>query len=59
VRTVRAGRSYLVGNPPEVHFGLGGGSGPVTVRIDWPSGQTSTHAVEQLSRWHRWSEPAR
>jgi hypothetical protein len=59
VRSLRAGTSYLAGNPPELHFGLGRVEGPATVTVDWPSGARSTHAVDELSRWIVLEEPVR
>ncbi|MEM7309336.1 MAG: CRTAC1 family protein [Planctomycetota bacterium] len=48
-RSLRAGTSYLGGNPPELHFGLGeAATGEVSVR--WPSGAESRHAIEAVDR---------
>ncbi|WP_419192323.1 CRTAC1 family protein [Engelhardtia mirabilis] len=56
LRSMRAGRSYLGGNPPELLFGFGEREGPATVEIQWPSGATSSHTVE-LDQWTRIAEP--
>jgi hypothetical protein len=37
--TVRAGESYLSGNDPRVHFGLGAHCAADEIEIRWPSGQ--------------------
>ncbi|MEO0652402.1 MAG: ASPIC/UnbV domain-containing protein, partial [Planctomycetota bacterium] len=57
LRSLRAGTSYLAGNPPELHFGLGKVTGPAVVTVDWPSGRRSTHQVAELSRWIVLEEP--
>jgi len=44
VRTVRTGSSYLSGNERGARFGLGPRRA-VALRIEWPDGTTSTHAV--------------
>jgi hypothetical protein len=48
VRTVRAGCSYLSGHERGVRFGLGTRRA-VALRIEWPDGTTSTHAVGKES----------
>ena len=45
-RSLRAGTSYLAGNPPELHFGLGTVPDRVQAKIRWPSGATSTLELE-------------
>jgi hypothetical protein len=45
-RSLRAGTSYLAGNPPELHFGLGAVPDRVQAEIRWPSGATSTLELE-------------
>jgi len=37
--TVRSGESYLSGNDPRVHFGLGPAEEVVEVQVRWPSGR--------------------
>ncbi len=49
-RSMRAGTSYLGGNPPELHFGLGAQSTVEEVRVRWPSGRESRHAVLGVDR---------
>jgi hypothetical protein len=39
VREVHTDGSYLSGHDPAVHFGLGRDTGPVNVKIRWPSGE--------------------
>jgi hypothetical protein len=39
LRDVKAGSSYLGQNDTRVHVGLGAATAPVTLEIDWPSGQ--------------------
>jgi hypothetical protein len=38
VRTMTTASGYASSSHAGVHFGLGDGAGPVTVRIEWPSG---------------------
>jgi hypothetical protein len=57
-RTLRAGTSYLAGNPPELHFGLGALRGEAEVRVHWPTGVTSEHAAGLESRWLTLEEPS-
>lgn len=38
-RSLLAGKTYLAGNPPELHFGLGSASQIVRFEVQWPSGQ--------------------
>ncbi len=49
-RTLRAGSSYLVGNPAELHFGLGELEGPGTLTVRWPDGEQTQVEVRSLSR---------
>lgn len=47
------GSSYLTTHEPVLHFGLGKVTGPVQVRVDWPSespSHTETTAVDQRVR---------
>lgn len=47
-RDVRAGDTFQGQRPPSAHFGFGPEDGPVTVRVEWPDGSTTTHSdVEQ------------
>jgi hypothetical protein len=48
-RQLRAGTSYLGGNPPELHFGLGEADA-VSVEVRWPSGRTTVHPMEGVDR---------
>jgi hypothetical protein len=49
-RSLEAGTSYLAGNPPELHFGLGTGPDRVQAEIRWPSGATSNLEL-QVDGW--------
>ena len=49
-RSLGAGTSYLAGNPPELHFGLGTGPDRVQAEIRWPSGATSNLEL-QVDGW--------
>ena len=44
-RTLRAGRSYLTGNPAELYFGLGAADSIQKVVVTWPSGETTEHQL--------------
>jgi hypothetical protein len=57
-RTLRAGTSYLSGNAPELHFGLGATEKVDGLTVRWPSGQTSRHAVDALRTFVTIAEPA-
>jgi hypothetical protein len=57
VRSLRAGIGYLSGNAPELHFGLGAGSGPATCTVRWPSGQESTHVLDGVDRFATIAQP--
>jgi len=50
-RSLRAGTSYLAGNPPELHFGLGASAGPVEVAVLWPDGTSTRHVLAEVDRW--------
>ena len=39
IATVRAGESYLSGNDPRIHFGLGSFNIADEIEVRWPSGQ--------------------
>lgn len=56
-RSLRAGQSYLVGNPPELHFGLGEIDAIDELVVRWPSGAETKHAVDALDRWMEIAEP--
>jgi enediyne biosynthesis protein E4 len=56
-RSLRAGTSYLGGNPPELSFGLGSAQAVDELVVRWPSGRTSSHAVPALDRVVTLSEP--
>ncbi len=46
IREVRASGTYLSTNDPAAHFGLGAGSGAVTLEVRWPDGRKSAfHAI--------------
>ena len=49
-RSLRAGTSYLGGNPPELHFGLGDADSIDELSVRWPSGAESTHAIDGVDR---------
>lgn len=57
LRTLRAGTSYLAGNPPELHFGLGEATKIDACSIRWSSGQTTTHAIDAVDRFVTLEEP--
>ncbi|MFT5286414.1 MAG: hypothetical protein ACI8TQ_002582 [Planctomycetota bacterium] len=56
-RSMRAGSSYLAGNPPEVLFGLSSFDKAIDLSIRWPSGRTSQHRVAELNRFVTIEEP--
>lgn len=56
-RSLRAGTSYLGGNAPELHFGLGKATGPLRISVRWPSGKLSEHNVNEVDRMIRIEEP--
>ena len=56
-RTMRAGTSYLAGNPPELLFGLGSFDQAIELSVRWPSGRTSQHPVNELNRFIVIEEP--
>jgi hypothetical protein len=49
-RQLRAGTSYLGGNAPELHFGLGTADAIESIAVRWPSGKTTRHAVDGVDR---------
>ncbi|MBI1379599.1 MAG: hypothetical protein GC161_00755 [Planctomycetaceae bacterium] len=55
-RTLAAGTSYLVGNAPELWFGLGDMQ-PERIEVRWPDGQRSEHAVPEPNRFHVLRQP--
>ena len=56
-RSLRAGTSYLGGNPPELHFGLGRAPGELELVVRWPSGTESRHVPAALDRVITLQEP--
>lgn len=55
-RTLLAGTSYLVGNAPELWFGLGDLQ-PERVEVRWPDGERSVHPVPETNRFHVLRQP--
>jgi hypothetical protein len=51
LRRARSDGSYASANDPRVLVGLGSASGPVTVRVQWPDGQTEQWADRPVDRW--------
>ena len=51
IRTVRAGRSYLGGNAPELHFGLGDATDLEELTVTWPDGELTHHKLPGLDRF--------
>jgi hypothetical protein len=51
LRTVRAGRSYLGGNAPELHFGLGDREQLDEIMVVWPDGTRTRHEVPGVDRF--------
>jgi hypothetical protein len=49
-RSLGAGTSYLSGNPPELHFGLGAVPDWIHAEVRWPSGETSNLEL-QVDGW--------
>jgi hypothetical protein len=58
LRVLRAGTSYLAGNAPELHFGLGAVERIDEVEVHWPSGRVTRHADLELDAWQTLAEPA-
>lgn len=58
-REVAAGGGYLAGHATGLHFGLGAVEAIEALRVHWPSGVTTSHAVESLDRWMTITEPTR
>ncbi len=56
-RSLRAGTSYLGGNAPELHFGLGAAERVTACRVRWPDGGSSTHALAGVDRFVTIQEP--
>ena len=50
VRRVRTDGSYLAAQDPTLQFGLGEWRGPVTVRVDWPGGESEQWTLPQVNR---------
>jgi hypothetical protein len=51
MRELRAGTSYLAGNPPELHFGLGAAGQVDAIEVRWPDGTRTTHAATAVDQW--------
>lgn len=52
IRSLGAGTSYLGGNPPELHFGLGDSKGTAEVSVTWPDGVTTEHTAV-IGKWQQ------
>jgi hypothetical protein len=50
VRRVRTDGSYLAAQDPTLQFGLGEWRGPVTIRVDWPRGESEQWVLPQINR---------
>jgi hypothetical protein len=57
VQVLRAGSSYLVGNAPQLHFGLGQAVRVDELRVRWPSGRESVQRELAARRVHVLEEP--
>lgn len=51
-RRSRADGSYASANDPRVVFGLGADSAPVSLRVDWPDGQSERFDDLAVDRYH-------
>jgi hypothetical protein len=51
LRELRAGTSYLSGNPPELHVGLGAVERIDSIEVRWPDGHRTQHVPEAVDRW--------
>ena len=49
-RDVQTAGSYLASNDPRVHFGLGGGTRAVDVRVRWPTGELERFGDFEVGR---------
>ena len=56
-RDVIAGRSFLSGTPPEVHFGLGAATQVDTLRVKWADGTETTLQNVAADQWLRLTAP--
>lgn len=56
-RTLRAGTSYLGGNAPELHFGLGTAERVEACSVRWPDGQATTIEVARVDAFVTITEP--
>ncbi|MFN0244428.1 MAG: CRTAC1 family protein [Planctomycetota bacterium] len=56
-RALRAGTSYLCGNAPELHFGLGDVRTIDACTVRWPDGTESRHAIECVNTFVTLAEP--
>ena len=50
MRRVRTDGSYLAAQDPTLQFGLGEWRGPVTIRVDWPGGESEQWVLPQINR---------
>ena len=50
-RSMRAGTSYLCGNAPELHFGLGDAQKIDDLVVRWPAGAESRYVVGEVDRF--------
>lgn len=57
LRSLRAGTSYLGGNAPELHFGLGDAARIDELVVRWPTGKETTHTIEAVDRFVALEEP--
>jgi hypothetical protein len=51
LRRARSDGSYASANDPRVVVGLGKGTEPVTVRVQWPDGKTEEWTNQAIDRW--------
>ena len=56
-REVQAGSGYLAGHALGAHFGLDDATEVSELRVRWPSGLESRHAVGEIDRWMTIAEP--
>jgi hypothetical protein len=56
-RSVRAGTSYLGGNAPELHFGLGESARIDACTVRWPDGKETQHAIPNVDGFVTIAEP--
>jgi hypothetical protein len=56
-RSLRAGTSYLGGNAPELHFGLGESAKIDACSVRWPDGKETKHAIAKTDAFVTLVEP--